>query len=351
MYSTFVPVLALSLFTPLIFALNITISQTNTPFAPSPLPPSHAQSDGEAIVALFQTLGRTTIWKSVANISIEGDTYEPEGMIRLGSDRYIVSAGEYTAPTIPYNATINGTDRTTGAGFAHLIVFDGNGSRIADATLTSIGDTEYHNGGIDFDGKKIWGTIAQYRPNSTAYVYTSDPSTLEPEKILNYDDHLGGVVHDVCTNKISALNWGSRNASTWDLDDIPEATDPTNVFAPPPQKVTRNPSYFIDYQDCKFLGHSSYYSNRPIMLCGGVATIGSGDAAFNLGGIALVDVETMVPLAEVPVALQSAQGVPLTQNPIDASVEDGKLRLYLMPDQHDSVLYVIEAQPDSPYEF
>ena len=118
-----------------------------------------------------------------------------------------------------------------------------------------------------------------------------------------------------------------------------------------PQKTVRNPSYFIDYQDCKFLGHSSYYDSRAVMLCGGVATIGTGDTEYNLGGIAIVDVETMIPLDEVPITLVSALGSPLTQNPIDASVEDGKLRLYLLPDQHNSTLYVIEAQPDSHAKF
>lgn len=140
-------------------ALNITISQPGVPFAPSPLPPSHADSDGEKIVALFQNLGRTTIWKSIANVTFEGDTYEPEGMVRLGSDRYVVSADEYTASTVPYDRIINGTDRTPGAGFGHLIVFDGKGGRIADATLTPRGAIEYHNGGIDFDGEYIWVRI------------------------------------------------------------------------------------------------------------------------------------------------------------------------------------------------
>jgi hypothetical protein len=344
----FAHLISLHLFLNLTNALNITIYQPNTPFTPSPLPPSHAESDGEAIISLFQTLGRTTLWKPIANITFEGDSYEPEGMVRLasdlrlGSDRYIVSAGEYTAPTIPYNKTINGTDRTTGAGFAHLIVFSGDGTRIADATLTREGDVEYHNGGIDFDGKFVWGTIAQYRPNSTAYVYKTPPETLVPDRVVSYQDHLGGVVHDVRRNRITTLNWGSRNASTWDLGCEGGAEL---------VKVVRNPSYFVDYQDCKFLGLSKYYNGKAVMLCGGVATLGSGDNAYNLGGIAIVDVETMVPLDEVPITLTSAMGVPLTQNPIDASVEDGKLRLYFLPDQHNSTLYVIEAQPSSPYEF
>ena len=109
---------------------------------------------------------------------------------------------------------MNGTYRTAGAGFTHLIVFSEDGSRIADATLIRRGAIEYQNGGIDFDGKVLRGDIAQYRPNSTAYVYTVRPETLIPEAVLNYNDHLSGVVHDVHTNRITALNWGSRNAST-----------------------------------------------------------------------------------------------------------------------------------------
>ncbi len=80
------------------------------------------------------------------------------------------------------------------------------------------------------------------------------------------------------------------------------------------------------------------------MLCGGIASYAFGSKVIYLGGIALVDVETMVPLAEVPITGQTALGYPLTANPIDASVEDGKLRLYLLPEQGNATLYVIEAQ-------
>lgn len=93
-------------------SLNITFVQPNVPFAPSSLPASHTDSDGEDIIAAFRNLGRTTVWTHVANITFEGDTYEPEGIVRLGSDRYIVSANQYIASTAPYNKTINGTDRT-----------------------------------------------------------------------------------------------------------------------------------------------------------------------------------------------------------------------------------------------
>lgn len=327
---------------PLISALNITYYQ-NVSLAPSPLPPSHAASDGEQIIQLFQHLGRTTVWKSIANISFEGDTFEPEGIVRLGSDRYVVSCGEYTEPTKPYGKVINGTDRSPGQGFGHLIVFNGNGERLADASITKRGAAEYHNGGIDYDGTSIYGTIAQYRPNSTAYAYRANPATLEPETILHYADHLGGIVHDTQEKSITCLNWGSRNASTWHLQQV----KPGCSKSPKPDNVVRNPSYFIDYQDCKWLGHSKYYHGKSVMLCAGVASVGN----YNLGGVALVDVATIVPLAEVPIALESALGVRLTNNPVEVSVEEGKLRFYWMPDQRNSTLYVYEAQPESPFEF
>ncbi|KAK3627767.1 hypothetical protein LTR56_019000 [Elasticomyces elasticus] len=349
MYSPSLLVAALAAILPSVSALNITVYRPDVPLVPSPLPPSHAQTDGNEIISLFQTLGRNTIWKSIANISFEGDTYEPEGMVRLVSgdvERFIVSAGEYMAPTVHYNETINGTDRSPGAGFAHLVVFDGNGSRIADATLTPEGALQYHNGGIDFDGQHIWCTIAQYRPNATAYVARVDPTTMESRKILQIEDHQGGVVHDVKTNNIYTLNWGSRNGSTFNLNRLAYNAANEGVFTRP-QSVARNPSYFVDYQDCKFMGHSRYYHWRPIMLCSGVWNAGT----FNLGGIALVDANTMVPVAEVPIQMTSFTGYPVTQNPVEVAVVDGKLRLYLMPDQHNSTLFVYEAEPGSPFQF
>ncbi|KAL6695460.1 hypothetical protein J3F84DRAFT_374422 [Trichoderma pleuroticola] len=323
--------------------LNITLHD-DSPLAPSPLPPSHAASDGETIIKLFQTLGRTTIWKSIANISFHGDTFEPEGLVRLGPDRYVVSCGEYTEHTQKYPHPINGTDRTPGKGFAHLMTYNGKGERIADATITREGGEEYHNGGIDYDGRWIWGTVAQYRPNSTAYVYKADPYSLKPQTVLRYTDHLGGIVHDHTRSRLTTLNWGSRNASVWALKDGMAADCSTKK----PKSTTRNPSYFIDYQDCKWLGRSEFYNGASVMLCSGVTAL---DGGYSLGGIALVHTETMQPLAEVPIMLESALGVRMTQNPMDVSVESGKLRFYWLPDQRNSTLYIYEAEPNSPFEY
>ncbi|KAH8812754.1 hypothetical protein F5884DRAFT_856049 [Xylogone sp. PMI_703] len=327
-------------------ALNITISQPGVPFVPGrTLPAPHAASQCDEIVELFQRLGRSTVWNLMDKIHFEGTTFEPEGMVRIGEDRYFVSAGEYTTKTVSYGGgtIINGTDRTPGSGFGHMIVFDGKGKRIADATITARGAIEYHNGGLDYDGKYIWATIAQYRPNTTATIVRIDPRTLEPTPMFHTNDHEGGIVHDTLTGNLVTLNWGSRNGSTWNLRQKFRKL-PANT---PPLSVTRNPSYFVDYQDCKFLGHPRAFDRRGVMLCSGVATI----ANYNLGGIAIVDLETLTPLAEVPITMTSDLGVAITENPVEVAVVNGRLRLYWLPDQFNSTLYVYEAEPNSPREY
>jgi hypothetical protein len=334
-------------------ATDVSVARHNEPFLPNNrLPPSHATSDGASIVQSFPNLGRSTNWKLISKTKFEGDTGEPEGMARVGDDRYFISAGQWTVPTTKYPQPINGTDRTPGAGFAHTLIYDGQGRLIANATLTKPGDIEYHTGGIDYDGRYLWATLSQYRPNTTATIVQIDPLTLQKKDMFRAKDHNGGIVHDTVADDLVTLNWGGRNATTWSLRDYPHGFAPLSGFTAPKSDMA-DPSFFVDYQDCKFIGHhalpdamaarvddQSCKIPRPIMFCGGVATIGP---SFNLGGIALVDLQTMLPLWEVPIAMASDLGVSVTQNPIDIAVVDGKLRIYCLPDQHNSTLYVYEA--------
>ena len=314
------PILAL-LLPPLSLTANITVSQPNTPYVPAPYPSPAPFTQSSAILALFSRLGRTTTFNLVSRIHLEGDTGEPEGMVVIHStssasviSRIFVARGDWTTPMKSYgnHTIINGTDRSNGAGYAHLVVYDGSGSEIADATLTSEGDEEYHIGGIDYDGERVWGTLAQYRPNATATVIRIDPGTLEYERVIRVGDHLGGIVHDRRTERVACLNWGSRNASYFDLGDLGEPVREeragVEVEFVKPQKVVRNPSYYVDYQDCKFLGHHETmisWKPRALMICSGVATLANN---VTIGGVAIVDVESMVPLMEVPLTMESDLG-------------------------------------------
>jgi hypothetical protein len=267
-------------------------------------------------------------------------------MVRLGDNRYFVSSGMYTEATVSFgnNTIINGTDRSPGAGVAHCLVFDANGTRIADAAVSSPGAIEYHTGGYDYDGEYIWATIAQYRPNSTAHILRIHPTTLDADIVFRIENHEGGIVRDTETNQLVTLDWGARNASTWQLHS---SKSPCNSSVTAVRNV-RNPSFYVDYQDCKFLGHPAAYDHRGVMICSGVTALTN---TTNIGGIAIVDLETMVPLDEVPITMVSDLGVPVTENPFDVDIVDGRLRVYFLPDQHNSTLYVYEAQPDSPVEF
>ncbi|KAM0325038.1 hypothetical protein ACHAQA_007575 [Verticillium albo-atrum] len=318
---------------------NIAVTQTSTPLTPSPLPPPNPLTHADQIVAQFAKLTRSTSWRLVNKIPFEGELWEPEGIVKLGADRYFVSAGEYTVPTkkFPNGEWRDGTDRTAGAGYGHVVVFDGEGNRIADVTLSDEGSTEYHLGGIDYDGEFIWATLSEYRPNSTATVIRLDPATLKHEPLFRVDDHQGGIVHNPSTHTLTTLNWGGREGSIWSLD---RTAPPLPEFAPPKRKVT-NPSHWVDYQDCKFLGYTKAYGDRAVMLCSGIARLVDG---VEVGGVAVVDALTLVPLMEVPITMRTDSGVLVTKNPVEVDVVDGRMQLYFLPEEGHSTLYVYEAE-------
>ncbi|KAM0276522.1 hypothetical protein ACHAQH_006671 [Verticillium albo-atrum] len=318
---------------------NITIPQPSTPFAPSPLPPPNPLTHADEILLQFSKLTRSTSWRLVSKIPFEGQLWEPEGIVKIGADRYFVSAGEYTVPTekFPDGERRDGTDRTTGAGYGHVVVFDGQGQRIADATLSEEHSTEYHLGGIDYDGEFIWATLSEYRPNSTATIIRLDPATLTYESLFRVDDHQGGIIHDASTRSLTTLDWGGREGSIWSLE---KTNPPPPKFVPPERRVT-NPSHWIDYQDCKFLGHAKMYEGRGVMLCSGIAKLAD---EVEVGGIAIVDALTLVPLMEVPITMRTNNGVLVTKNPVEVDVVDGLMHLYFLPEEGHSTLYVYAAE-------
>ncbi|KAJ0132896.1 hypothetical protein CTA2_2639, partial [Colletotrichum tanaceti] len=223
---------------------NMTRPRPGIPLVSAPLPPAGPARDGAEIVRQLMGLTRVGIsggggdggsrLRLVKKIELEGDVWEPEGIVRLAGagkeendddddddeqERFWVSAGEYTVPTekFPDGRWVDGTDRSAGAGFAHFVVFDGRGRRLADWVVSKEGDAEYHNGGLDYDGRHIWATLSQYRPNSTATVVRVDPVELRVERVFRVGDHQGGVVHDVGTGTLTTLSWGGRVARRWDL--------------------------------------------------------------------------------------------------------------------------------------
>jgi len=305
--------------------------------ARSPAPPA---AEGDRIVAAFAKLTRATDWQLVSKVPLRFDAHHPEGLVRLG-DRYVLSTVEVTEPTQryqPLGTTIDGTDRTPGAGVGHLISFDAEGNLLADKQIGD-GARIYHPGGLDYDGENIFVAVAEYRPNKPSILYRVDPVSLAATELLHTSDHIGGIVYDTQRGRLIGLNWGSRTAYQWKASKHGRAKLAGS---------TVNPSHFIDYQDCKYIGRARRFAH-PLMLCGGIAGLrhpgpDGQPVSYDLGGVALVDTVTMRPVYEVPFQQYTDKRQVGTRNAIDVRVVDGRLRLYLVADDDESNLLVYEAR-------
>ena len=322
-----------------LLALSLLAAPAGARVAPADAPPPPAAEGGQ-IAAAFAKLSRDTSWQLIRKVPLKFNAYHPEGIVRLG-DRYVLSAVEVIEPTQKYQppgTIIDGTDRTPGKGVGHLLAFDNEGNLLADRHVAETDSTIYHPGGLDYDGRDLWLAVAEYRPNKPSIIYRVDPESLVPREVLRSPDHIGGIVHDTRRHRILGLNWGSRKAYEWKL---------TGHGAVVTATVT-NPSYFVDYQDCKYLGRPRAFKH-PAMLCSGIATLhhvgpDGQPVNYDLGGVAEVDVTTMRPLDEVPFQEYTDQRQVATRNALDVQVVNGHLRLYLVADDNQSNLLIYEAR-------
>jgi hypothetical protein len=290
---------------------------------PAGEPPKHQIADRVG------RLTRATEWTRVGTIPVQFRTFHPQGLVRIG-DRFFVSSVEVRVPAKRLPAPVDGLDRDTGAGTGHLFQIDRSGKLIADLTLGE--GALYHPGGIDYDGRHIWVTVAEYRPNSRSIVYRIDPGTMAAQEVFRFADHLGAIVHDTDNGSLHAVNWGSRTFYGWRIGPDGRVATPARPLR------TANISHYVDYQDCQYVGGRA-------MLCTGVAELrpARDGAPVRLGGIDLIDLTTHRPLHQLPLA-EWVRGKPLTQNPSWFEATADGLRGYFMPEDDESAIHVLEAR-------
>jgi hypothetical protein len=154
---------------------------------------------------------------------------------------------------------------------------------------------------------------------------------MKATEILRFNDHLGALVHDTDDNALHGVSWGSRRFYRWAF-----GSRGTNADSQPTRIV--NPSHYVDYQDCKYVG-------RHRMLCTGVAELRqSADAPpFRLGGLELVDLVQGRPLHQVPVPLWTSSGRGHDpQSRLDRAERRRAARVFHAEDDR-STLYVFEV--------
>jgi hypothetical protein len=292
-----------------------------------------AQSDSRtALAQRVLTLTRDTTWTLVTTIPIAFTTHHPQGMVKIG-DTLFVSAVEVQVPTKRFTPPSGGYDRDAGQGAGHLFKIDMQGRLLADLRLGE--GSIYHPGGLDFDGRRIWVPVAEYRPDSRSIVYTVDPATMIATERFRFPDHIGGLVYDTDDRSLHGVSWGSRRFYRWGLDREDRLRD---AGLPPERRRVLNPSHYVDYQDCKYAG-------RHRMLCTGVTEMRQRPDVppFRLGGMDLVDLADGRPLHQVPVLLWTPGGLDMTHNPAWLEATATGIRGYFMPEDDKSTLYVYET--------
>lgn len=269
----------------------------------------------EAVTKAFASTTRDTAWKQVQKLSLAFPTYHPQGLALVG-DKIFMSSVEILEPTVKYPKPVDGFDRTPGKGVGHVLVMDRQGKLIKDIKVGE--GTVYHPGGIDFDGESVWVPVAEYRPNSQAFVYRIDPTTFAVTKEFHVADHIGGVVRDQVNGEVHGVSWGSRTLYSWTVKGDQRSKQ-------------ANPSHLLDYQDC------AYAAGRK-QICSGVTGLaGPGAGSYELGGLALLDLRDNRILHEVPFPYFSTAGHSATRNPVALEVTGSTMRLFAAPDDGEEV--------------
>ncbi len=278
-------------------------------------------------------LTRDSPWKLASTVSVKFKTFHPQGMVKLG-DTFFVSAVEVTVPTRRFPQPVGGYDRDTGEGVGHLFKIDSTGNVVADLRIGE--GSIYHPGGIDYDGEQIWVPLSEYRPDSRSIIYRVDPVTMKATEVFRVADSIGAIVHNTDDHTLHGVSWGSRRFYRWTLGRDRRVT---NAGVPPEQLRTLNPSHYVDYQDCKYVGGRR-------MLCTGVTEIrqSPGAPSFRLGGMDLINLSDGRPLHKVPMLLWTSGGLDMTHNPVWIEATASGLRGYFMPEDDRSTIYIYEVE-------
>jgi hypothetical protein len=291
--------------------------------------PAASAGPGSALADRLMKLTRDSTWKLAASVPLTFTTHHPQGMVKVG-DTFFVSSVEVKVPTRRLATPEGSYDRSAGEGVGHLFKFDKAGNLLGDLRLGE--GSIYHPGGIDYDGTSIWVPVAEYRPNSRSIVYRVDPVRMRATEVFRFADHIGALIHNTDHNTLHGVSWGSRRFYRWTLGRDGRVT---NADKPPEELRTLNPSYYVDYQDCKYAGQQR-------MLCTGVSELRQAPGArpFRLGGIDLIDLRDGRPLHQVPLQLWTADGLDMTHNPVWLEPSAAGIRGYFMPEDNTSTLYI-----------
>lgn len=280
----------------------------------------------------LQSVSANSQWKQISATPLLFPTGHTQGLTKANGFFFLTAVKVIRWPK-HYKSPVNGYDRDNGEGMGYLFKFDSAGKLKDSIRLGE--DVIYHPGGVDFDGKYIWVPVCEYRPNGKSFIYRVDPVTLQKTKMTTCNDALGAVAFNRENRTLVGTNWGSRKFYEWKIT----GSNNNPVLQPVSKQGITNPHYYIDYQDCNYIG-------AGLMLCDGLRTYKKpGDnTPFKLGGIEVIDMNHYQSLFQMPVNEWTSTGAIITNNPCYTEIIDGKLRFYFVPEDDRSVLYTYELE-------
>ncbi|MBU1376440.1 MAG: SMP-30/gluconolactonase/LRE family protein [Alphaproteobacteria bacterium] len=287
-----------------------------------------AAANPAAVAEAVMGLGRDTRWTQVSVTPIGFDAFHAQGLVKVG-DVFFVTAVEILERTTFYPEPRDGFDRSQGRGQGWLFKMNAKGELLAKIKLGE--GAVYHAGGLDFDGKRLWVPVAEYRPGGQSILYSVDPATLKVTEQLRVDDHIGAVAMDVVGKTLVGVNWGSAGFHAWPLD-------PTGRPTRGGGKAISNGAQYIGYQDCHGAGPRR-------MLCSGVAGYRSRRDVppTAIGGVELIDLRDFRQMWQAPVQAWNAAGQAMTSNAAFFEPTPEGVRGYFLPEDGRGNLYVYEA--------
>ena len=280
---------------------------------------SPPETSGESpLVEKYKQLSRSTRYTLVDKTPLQFNTYHPQGMVKM-KDFFLLSS-------------VHAIHRQKEIGKGYLFKVNYQGEKLGQVELGE--GNQYHPGGIDYDGKRVWVSVAEYKPDSNSIVYTVNPRTLESKEIFRFKDHLGAVVHDAANHTLMGVSWGSRRLYIWKTNENGSVSNSENPA------VKNNPNHYIDYQDAQWIKGTSY------VFMGGLAGYrqsGQNGTSMPIGGIDLWDTATGGSVRLTPIPLWTEQGKSMNQNPFYIQLERKELILNFIPEDNQSTLYRYKA--------
>lgn len=260
------------------------------------------------IVDAVARLSRGTQWEMVRRVPLKFPTFHPQGLAFAGDHTFLSSVEVLESPSNVFDPIRS----TPGRGVGHMFVLDGDGELVRDIMIGE-GDM-YHPGGIDFDGVNIWVPVGEYRPGAKSIMVSVDPDTFAVVERFRVNDSIGWAISDKDSGRVYGGNWGSRQFYTW-------------TAGGQELEQWKNPSSFIDYQDCQFAGNG-------LAICSGIAVLPQSNdtSSYELGGVATVDLLNHRITDETPLQVFSVAGHVLTRNPFALTLESNDLFLHVAPD-------------------